>query len=102
MSSERGTGRTTKQIKEAPRNGIFVWCNGYYRHAESLANALGRSDLQVKPLSWLLSGRWQGIDPNRIVVDHYVTERSLSPREWDEVLRFLDYARACARRKADG
>lgn len=25
--NERGTGRTTAQMKSAPRNSVFIWCN---------------------------------------------------------------------------
>jgi hypothetical protein len=75
----RGTGRTTRQMKEAPKHAIFVWCNDRTKVAERMARDLGREDLKIVPPSWITNERWQGMTLTGIVVDH-ATWDSLSPR----------------------
>ena len=43
----RQSGRTTKQMLDAPKNALFVWCSLDTRYAKHLANQLGRSDLEI-------------------------------------------------------
>ena len=68
---ERGTGATTRQIKEAPKGAIFVWCNSHVDYARHLAHFLGRGDLQI-----VSPETFERIAPvirfNGIVVDHAV------------------------------
>jgi hypothetical protein len=68
--SDRGTGITTRQIRGAPREAVFVWCNGDVRYPQALAKTLGRSDLVVRPLSWLQPGNVMGRTFTGVVVDH--------------------------------
>lgn len=67
---DRGTGRTTRQMLDAPREAIFVSCHasvtGYDR---KLARELGREDLRIVEPSWLDHG-WYGKVLTGIVVDH--------------------------------
>lgn len=50
----RQTGRTMRQMKDAPRGAVFVWCNAHLSYPRRLAKAIGRDDLLVVvPLSWL-------------------------------------------------
>ncbi len=66
----RGTGITTRQIKEAPLNAIFVWCNQELTYPAALASRLGRQDLKiVAPSTVLAPGFWDGRS-GPIVVDH--------------------------------
>lgn len=51
---DRGTGRTTKQVKEAPYNAIYVWCNNNdLRYVRAIAYQFGRYDLKLKSHGWL-------------------------------------------------
>ena len=45
--TERGTGRTTEQMRTAPANAVFIWCNGVIDYPRRLARFLGRPDLMV-------------------------------------------------------
>jgi len=68
--SDRGTGITTRQILGAPREAVFVWCNGHVIYPQALAKTLGRSDLEVRPLSWLQLRNVMGRTFTGVVVDH--------------------------------
>jgi hypothetical protein len=48
----RGTGRTTKQLMNAPENSVFVWCNDDISYPLRLARNMCRDDIEVKPLCW--------------------------------------------------
>ena len=66
---ERGTGRTTKQMQDAPQGAIFVWCNNRASYARELARKIGRADLQIEPRNFLESDRRMGIS-KPVVIDH--------------------------------
>jgi hypothetical protein len=76
----RGTGRTTSDMREAPRNAIFVWCNDRTGYPRDLAKHLGRTDLEIYGPSWLSGERWRGIE-RPVVIDHAAYE-NMSSREW--------------------
>lgn len=66
---DRGTGRTTKQMKSAPLNAIYVWCNGNLYYPKKLANSIGRNDLSiVSPID--IDHRLRGRRNVNIVIDH--------------------------------
>lgn len=65
---ERGTGRTSRQMREAPRNAIFVWCNDYIGYAIRLAYHLDRGDLSIIPPAMI--GEFRRGSSRHIVVDH--------------------------------
>lgn len=44
---QRGSGRTTQQMRDAPRGACFVWCNERLDYPTRLAKALLRSDLTI-------------------------------------------------------
>lgn len=75
MEKDRGTGRTTKQMKEAPKGAVYVWCNKEVWYPQRLAEKLGRKDLQIEPRSWLTSERWRGLNLKGLVLDHAVREQ---------------------------
>ena len=81
---DRGTGRTSKQMLEAPQKSIFVWCNSNLSYPLYLAKYLRREDLCVVSPGeinylWCSSKARGGI-----VVDHAA---HLSDRQIDELLR---------------
>lgn len=49
----RGTGRTTKQMQNAPKGAIYVWVNQHLGWPRDLAASLGRDDLVIVPPSYL-------------------------------------------------
>jgi hypothetical protein len=49
----RGTGRTTAQMRAAPQNAVFVWCNNHLHYPAALAKHLGRTDLEIVSPDWL-------------------------------------------------
>lgn len=73
MDARRGTGRTTKQIVDAPIGAVFVWGQSVIDYPVALAAKLGRDDLWIVPPRWLdllLEGTWSGIRFSGIVIDH--------------------------------
>ena len=44
---QRGSGQTSEQMKSAPRDAVFVWCNDGLRYPTDLARHLGREDLKI-------------------------------------------------------
>lgn len=76
---DRGTGETTRQMKAAPNDAVFIWCNGALSYPKHLANQLGRNDLKIVGPEWLTSDRWRGLELTGIVVDHALT---MSSREF--------------------
>jgi hypothetical protein len=50
---ERGTGRTTRQILEAPRDAIFVCPNVEVGYSQRIAHRVGRPDIKFVPPNWI-------------------------------------------------
>lgn len=67
----KGSGKTTKQMLEAPQSAIYIWVkNSPLEYAQRLARHLGREDLKITPY-W----RLEQLDCIRgfngaIVIDH--------------------------------
>jgi hypothetical protein len=77
---KRGTGITTRQIKEAPKGAVFVWLNSHVDYPKRLARELGREDLDIVPKSRLTPDNWCGRRLTGVVVDHAC---QLDDRQWD-------------------
>ena len=68
---DRQTGRTAKQMIDAPVGAVFVWCNERTDYPTKLAKVLGRDDLVVRPLSWLAPRNVMGMRlQGSVIVDH--------------------------------
>jgi len=74
-------------MQAAPRQAIFVWCNGKHDYPRALARHLGRSDIRIVSPSWVGSGRALGC-AHTIVVDHAAV---LSFQQREEVLIINDH-----------
>lgn len=74
MSKDRQTGRTTRQLEEAPQGTIFVWYNGHTDYPHALARKLGREDIKIKPFSWLDERNVRGLRGTNVVLDHATWE----------------------------
>lgn len=71
MSDElRNTGRTTRQMKNAPKKAVFVWCNNDLYYPRHLARFLNRTDLEIVSPEWISDYRWTGKKINGLVLDH--------------------------------
>jgi hypothetical protein len=66
----RNSQHTTKQMLAAPIGAVYVWCNDRLHYPKSLAETLGRTDLEIKPLSWLRHDNLAGRKLSGIVLDH--------------------------------
>jgi len=67
---ERGTGRTTEQMKAAPRGAVYVSPHPFATdYVRKLAAKILREDLRIVEPSWLDHG-WHGKILEGIVVDH--------------------------------
>jgi hypothetical protein len=67
---KRGSGRTTKQMQEAPQNSVFVWVHHDLHYPKKLAEKIGRNDLKIVSPNWLLNG-WRGVQLSGLVIDHF-------------------------------
>jgi hypothetical protein len=89
----RGTGRTTRQIKEAPERAIYVWpVRNSMGYARDLAHRLGRDDLHFVSLETYLRVALGFSVP--VVIDHATWEHA-SHEQWDRLERFLASANRC-------
>lgn len=80
----RQTGRTTRQIQNAPRGALYVWVNERLHYPR----ALGRGDLEfVSPAS--MGHRLTGRRSGDIVIDHAAC---LTLEQLDLLLTRLDYS----------
>lgn len=68
--NDRGTGKTTRQIKALPTGAVFVWCSGDLHYPKALARSLSRQDVEVVKPIWLTSQAWRGRRFSAIEVDH--------------------------------
>jgi len=67
---KRGSGRTTKQMQEAPQNSVFVWVHHDLHYPKKLAEKIGRNDLKIVSPNWLLNS-WKGAQLSGLVIDHF-------------------------------
>lgn len=72
--NDRGTGRTTRQMKEAPQGATFFWCNNHAAYARDLALACGRGDLRIQPASNFSRERIAGLRKDMVIIDHALLE----------------------------
>jgi len=49
----RNSGRTTKQIHEAPPGSLYIWCARDTSYLRALVNAYGRQDLEITNIDTL-------------------------------------------------
>lgn len=66
----RKTGETTRQMLDAPKDALYIWCNDNLGYPKALAQYLGRGDLQIFGLSALNGDRLLGRVFTDIIVDH--------------------------------
>ena len=78
-SHDLGTGRTTRQMRAAKRDSVFIVGNrNMVDYARRLAEGIGRDDLKIVALNWLEQDNWLGRTFSGIVIDH---DLELTPRQ---------------------
>lgn len=92
----RGSGRTTKQIKEAPQNAVFICVSNRTDYEKRLAMTLGRNDIRFEPFYVLRSvHRFYG-STRKVVIDHaymdyHFNVNTRRPSAWDQdILRTIE------------
>ena len=83
----RGTGITTKQMKEAPQDAVYIWANSDLHYPKRLAHELGRDDLKIERPSCLEDERFfRGWHPSAVVLDHAMELNGKRQRGIDELV----------------
>ena len=77
--ADRQSGLTTKQMQDAPRGSLFVWCNGLLGYPRRLAQELGRDDLRIVAPHDLCGQRLAGLEFPAAILDHAAR---LTYEEW--------------------
>lgn len=88
--SQRGTGRTTAQMRAAPQGALFIWCNEHTDYPKRLARQLGRTDLVIEPASVLDSGNYRrllGRKFSDIVLDHAALWYEVGGCSWEVIAK---------------
>ena len=88
---QRQMGITTKQMRAAPENAVFVWCTSDLSYPKALAKALGRHDLEIVTPRWLVLRSWRGRDLSGLVVDHATYLADDEHRGWMEAKERLTH-----------
>ena len=80
MNRYRGTGRTTRQMVNAPKHAVYIWVNNQTAYPRRLASMLDRKDLKIVGPDWLTLGVWRGMELTGVVLDH-ATELNTDGRD---------------------
>lgn len=94
---ERGIGRTSDQMRAAPKGSLFIvpagsGRRGYFFH---LAHHLGRGDLRIESVSVLDGDFLRGLEFPAVVVDHGVRVTDRQGEKLDRLMPMI-----CRRRVA--
>jgi hypothetical protein len=77
--TKRGTGRSTKQMKWAPKDAVFIHTDGAYWYYADLAKKIGRGDLtliQVSQLPSVSFSVWETYAKKAMVLDHAAADQA--------------------------
>lgn len=66
----RGDGTTSKQMKEAPKNAVYVWLHHDLSYPIMLSRKLEREDLKIVSHYWLSDHKYKGMDLTGVILDH--------------------------------
>jgi len=89
VDKDRGTGRTTEQMRNAPPDSIYVWCNHHLDYPKLLARRLDRYDLRImSPSAALERGGERLLGLHRyIVLDHALWDHAISTEMHQGIVR---------------
>ena len=82
---KQGSDRTSRQMSEAPEGAFFVWCTGDVFYPRKLAAHIGRTDIIIKPRSWLSGNGWRGLE-RMVVIDHHLMDLHKTHHEIEAVI----------------
>lgn len=91
----RGSGRTTRQILNAPRGAVYVvWSTKEFDYTRRLMARLHRNDMTLVSFDWIRHHeRWRG-DRRHVVVDHHaerMAKHMVRSSDWDALDRLDHY-----------
>lgn len=84
----RQTGRTTRQIQNAPKGALFVWCIADTYVPRKIARVEGRVDLVITS-PFALHGHTIGPRYPAVVVDHAARLSTRQQRQLEEIVERL-------------
>jgi hypothetical protein len=91
IQMQRGDGTTTRQMHDAPKGALYIWCNSQLHYPRDLAKELGRTDLVIdSPTALEWPGRHVGKKLTGIVLDHACV---LTDDQHEGYQRLLAYVR---------
>ena len=96
MKAERQSGRTTDQMKMAPKGAVYVWLNNNLNYPRRLSETLGRRDLEIVAPSWLLNQKEKLLGTKtypEMIYDHAIEMRDFSMRHWEGVDALIEHKR---------
>lgn len=67
---QRQSGRTTRQMQEAPARATYVWVNERLEYPRALAKMLGRDDLRITGPTTVIRALNDSDRRRYVVVDH--------------------------------
>lgn len=89
--TQRGTGRTTREIEQAPMNAFYVCpSQRHCNYVKELARYLGRTDIWPVTPEYILDRRYCG-STRQIVLDHTILE--YHPRAEELIIHALTQTR---------
>ena len=89
IDSERQTGRTTQQIREAPYGAYYVVHGAHeIRYTKQLARQIGRDDLKFISLGMIGKGMFRGVRIPGLTLDHHAAEL-MRPTDWEHYYEAL-------------
>lgn len=66
----RQTGRTTRQMQDAPRRAVYAWCNSNLHYPLALAKAINRGDLHIIAPHTLQMNKLRAQTLSAVILDH--------------------------------
>jgi len=85
-TNERGSGKTTNQMINAPVGSAFVWCNADTIYPKRLADQLGRNDLFIFGNYVLSNESLRGRRFPALIIDHAL---GLSSKQYEDLVERL-------------
>lgn len=86
-NTERGTGRSTKQIQAAPSGAFYAANLGSVSYLQTLAKKNGREDLKIIPIRTIIKTT---LGVNKYIVADHAASAGLNKRERKRIFNYID------------
>jgi hypothetical protein len=87
MQTLRQSGRTAKQMLDAPEGAIFIWCNANLLYPIKLAQCLDRPDLIIRgPHALNTKSTFAGMPLTGFIVDHACELTQKQSEHWEFIM----------------